>query len=78
MRDRYKRRVTTMSFADVVDAASNLSLDEQESLMEILRQRMIEKGRERILADIEASRRDYREGRARIGTPEEIVKELFS
>jgi hypothetical protein len=67
-----------MSFADVVDAASNLSIDEQESLMEILRQRMIEKGRERILADIEASRRDYREGRCRVATPEEIVKELFS
>lgn len=71
-------KVFAMSFSDVVDVVSNLSLDEQESLMEIIHQRMIEKGRERILADIEEGRREYREGLLQPTTPEEIAKDLSS
>jgi hypothetical protein len=67
-----------MSFSEVVDVVSNLSLDEQESLLEILHQRMIEKGREQILADIEEAHLDYRAGRIQRATAEEIMKEILS
>jgi hypothetical protein len=67
-----------MSFSEVVDAASQLSLDEQVVLMEILHRRMIEKGREEILADVEESRREFREGQLRPATAEEIMKEALS
>jgi hypothetical protein len=64
-------------FAEIFDAFDKLGIDEQESLLKILRRRMIENGRQRILADIENVRADYRDGRVRPATVDEIMKEIL-
>jgi type VI protein secretion system component VasF len=67
-----------MSFSEVVDAVTSLSLEEQESLMEIIHRRMIEQGRQRILADIQEAHRDYRADQTQPASVDSIVKEILS
>lgn len=65
-----------VTFADIVDAADQLTLDEQETLIDILRHRVASRTRDRILADIEESRAEFASGNARKGTVEDLMKEI--
>ena len=67
-----------MTFAEILDAIGKLDLDEQESLIEIIRQRMIEKERQQILTDIDEAHREYRAGRIQPASVEDIMKEILS
>ena len=51
----------TSALDEVLDAAERLPLDAQEELISILRRRLAEHGRERILADIVESRKEFAE-----------------
>jgi hypothetical protein len=70
--------VQPTTFAEIVDAADELTLDEQETLLNILRRRISERGRQQILADAEEACREHARGETRVATPEEIMKELLS
>jgi hypothetical protein len=48
-----------MTFSDIVDAADSLSVDEQQTLVEILRRRIAERNRERLLHDVQEARREF-------------------
>ena len=65
-------------FIDVLESVDNLSLEEQETLIDIVRNRATEERRRRLLTDIEESRMSYREGKSREMTAEEIMKEAQS
>jgi hypothetical protein len=66
------------TFADVVEAADKLSLDEQQTLLEILRRRLAEQERLRLIRDVQEARDEFAEGRCRIASPQEIMHELQS
>jgi hypothetical protein len=68
----------TSALDEVLDAAERLPLDAQEELVSILRRRLAEHGRERILADILESRKEFAEGKCRPATPDEIMREIES
>lgn len=65
------------TFAQVLDAADQLSPEDQEELIAILHRRLIEAGRQRVLADVRASRREFRAGLCRPATPAEIMREIL-
>jgi hypothetical protein len=67
-----------VTFADIVDAADQLTVDEQETLIDILRHRVASRTRDRISADIEQARADYASGNVRKGTAEDLMKEIRS
>ena len=64
------------TFSDVVDAADSLTIDEQESLLEILRQRIAQRNRERLLEDVRAVRAEFASGQGRFASPKEIMDEV--
>lgn len=67
-----------MMFADVLEAASHLSLPEQESLLQILRHRILERRRDDLAAEVRDARAEFREGKAAPPSVEEIMTEATS
>lgn len=66
------------SFAEVLEAADRLSLDEQETLIDILHRRMTDNRRKELAKEIQEAQREFQEGSCRPSTPEEIMKEILS
>jgi len=62
-------------FSEVVDAATGLSTDEQETLLEILSRRLAERKRAQLVRDVKEARAEYADGRARPATVAEIMDE---
>jgi len=67
-----------MSFAEVLEAADKLSSEEQETLIDVLRRRIIEHRREDLVRDIKDAQREFQGGRCRPITSDEIMKEILS
>ncbi len=51
-----------LQFGDVLDAADELSTDEKEELIDILRRRLAELGRQRVAADVHEARQEFAAG----------------
>jgi hypothetical protein len=66
------------SFADALDAAEQLDPEAQGQLIEILRRRLAERGRERVAATVEQARREYSAGECVPMTAAEIMREAQS
>lgn len=66
-----------ISFADVVEAADRLSSDEQLELISILKRRMAEAGRARILRDIAEGREEFARGECPIVSVDELMREIL-
>lgn len=63
-------------FSDVVDAADGLSLDEQETLIEILRRRIAKRNRESLVRDVAESRAEFQSGATRPSSVSDIMGEV--
>ncbi len=63
------------TFADVVDAAAKLSIDEQETLLQILRRQIAERTRAQIVRDAQSSRTEHASGQSRVATATQIMDE---
>ncbi|MCL4707298.1 hypothetical protein KJ068_19250 [bacterium] len=66
------------AFGEVLEAADHLTLDEQESLVDILRRRLVERRRLELAADIQEAMREFKGGNAQASTPEELMREIVS
>lgn len=69
---------SVLSFADVLEAAEQLSLEEQESLLDLLQRRLIERRRSVLAKEIEAARREFHDGKTRVMSPAEIIAEALA
>lgn len=67
-----------ISFYEVLEAADQLSLAEQESLIDILRRRMAEKRRADLVNDVQEARREFQRKQVQVATADEIMNELLS
>jgi hypothetical protein len=63
-------------FAQILDSAGDLAVEEQESVVEVLQHRLAEHRREELVAAVKSARREFREGRCRPATPAQIIKRL--
>ena len=68
----------TLTFNDVLEAADQLTLAEQESLIDILNRRLAEKRRAKLVQEITAAREEYRQNRAEVTTADDMYDELLS
>ena len=63
-------------FQDVLDAASNLSLDEQQTLLSILQRRIAELERVRIAQDVAEARREFQGGSCEAMSLDDLMDEV--
>jgi len=68
----------TLPFGEVLDAADRLTVDEQETLVAILRRRLAEQGRKQIAAEIAETRREYQAGGCRPVAVDDLMHEIQS
>jgi hypothetical protein len=64
-------------FGEILDAADQLSPDEQRELAAILNRRLAQAARHRVAAEIQEARQEFAEGRCVAATPEEILREIM-
>ena len=63
-------------FSDVVDAADDLSVDEQEALVELLRRRIAKRNRDTLIRDVAEARAEFRSGQTRASSVSDIMDEV--
>ncbi len=68
-----RRKVT---FQDVLDIIESLPEEQQENLIAIIRRRLIDHKRAVLAERIREARKDYRLGKVRRGTVDDLVKEI--
>jgi hypothetical protein len=66
----------TIQFHQILEMIDDLSLDEQDDLINIIRHRQIEKRREEIAKNIHQARQDYKQGKVFRGNIDDIIAEL--
>ena len=64
------------TFSDVVDAADDLSVDEQETLVEILRRRIAKRNRDALVRDVAEARAEFQSGSTRAASVSDIMDEV--
>ncbi len=67
-----------MTFGEVLEATDKLSLEEQETLVNTLHRRTIERRREELAKDIQDARQEFTDGHCPVATPSELVREISS
>jgi len=67
-----------MSFAELLDAADQLSLEEQSELIEILAHRISERRRDELAEEVREARADYAAGRCSPSSSAAILKNILS
>ena len=66
------------TFYEIVEASSHLTLDEQESFVDILNKRIIEEKRKRIINEVLESQREFESGEKLTSSIDDILKEIQS
>ena len=64
------------SFQELLESVESLPLDDQQMLLDIINMRIIEKRRDELVADMEESLEAYRKGEVRIGTVDDLLRDL--
>ena len=67
-----------VNFSAVLDAADALSVEEQETLIDVLSHRVADANRLRLFADVKEARREFAEGQCRFTSPSELIQEVLS
>ena len=66
-----------ISFREALEAVETLSIDEQETLVDIVQKRLIERARQRLAADIEESRLEFAQNRFQVVSVDSLMDELL-
>lgn len=66
----------TLTLQQAIDTVEALPPDDQELLVDIVRQRLIQRRRSQLAAEIAEAREAFAEGDVRRGTVEDLMKEL--
>ena len=69
---------TLSRFSDVVDAVESLSVEEQETLAELLQRRLIERRRDRLAAAVAEAREEYGRGECKPTSVDDLMAEILS
>jgi hypothetical protein len=67
-----------ISFDEVLDAVDKLSLDEQQTLLEIVAKRTTEAARKKLIVDILEARKEFSEGLCKPASYQQIMDEIIS
>lgn len=70
--------MTQINFAEILEAAEQLSLEDREDLIRILQNRLREAKRTDIVQDVKEAQQEFARGECQPVTPEELMKEILS
>ncbi len=65
-----------LSFQEAIVAVENLPLEEQEMLVEIIRNRLNEHKRSELINEIQQAEQEYEQGKFKRGSVEDLMAEL--
>ncbi|MGE0608975.1 MAG: hypothetical protein AB7O62_17905 [Pirellulales bacterium] len=65
-----------MPFGQVLEAAGQLSLDEQTELIAILHRRLAQAERERLVSDLREAREEFAAGACKPTNPADLLREI--
>jgi hypothetical protein len=65
-------------FAQALEEAGNLPMEDQEALIDILHRRIVDRRREVLSREVQEARAEYHEGRCRPATPDDLAEEILS
>lgn len=66
------------TFAEILEAADRLSPEDQESLIDILQNRLRDRRRAERVRDVGEAREDFSKGLCQPVTPEQLIEEILS
>jgi len=66
------------TFNDILEAADKLSPDEKEMIIDILHRRMVDNRRKELAAEIRGAQLEYKTGKCRPVTQNELLKEIIA
>ena len=64
------------TFQKALEIVESLPEEQRESLMDIVRRRLIEERRDRLAQSIKEAREEYKRGKIRKGTVDDLMNEL--
>ena len=67
----------TATFQSVLEDADQLTLDEQETLVEVLRHRTAEQRRQQIIEDVREAEEEFRRGECKPTTVADLMAEIL-
>lgn len=70
--------MTQATFADLLEAAEQLQLEEQENLIHILKNRLRDRKRAQLFKDVAEAQQEFAQGKCKPMTPEQIIEEILS
>lgn len=68
---------SVLAFGEVLEVVDKLSLEEQETLIEVVRRRIIERRREELAKEIQDAQKEFQAGLCRPVTPDELMAEIL-
>ena len=66
------------TYGQVVDSIEALPDEQQESLMELLQRRLVERRREILFKSVQEARKEFKTGKCRPATPAEIMRKVLA
>jgi hypothetical protein len=66
----------TATFDEALDIIESLPEDQKESIIEIVKHRLIEDRRDLLVQNIKEAREEYARGEARRGTVDDLIREI--
>ena len=70
--------MTTTTFGEILEAADQLTLEEQENLINILQNRLRDSRRAELVRDVREAQEEFSQGQCQPVTPEQIRSEILS
>jgi hypothetical protein len=70
--------MTQTTFAEILEAADQLPLEDQENLIDILQNRLRDGRRANLVKDVQEAQKEFAEGKCQPVTPEQLMEEILS
>jgi hypothetical protein len=65
-------------FDELIEAVEGLPDDAQAELVGVIRRRLAERGRQRVVEDVRQAQKEFAEGKCSETTPDDIMREIES
>lgn len=66
-----------ITFQEILESIESLSVEDQDYLFDLIKKRRIEERRLEIAQNRDAILKDFKEGKAKIGTVDDLIADLF-
>jgi hypothetical protein len=63
-------------FDEILQAIDQLPVEQQSDLIEVVRRRLVARGREQVLADVKEARSEFLVGQAKPSTVDDLMSEI--